>query len=54
MSVTGHQTSKEVQRYTRARDQKRLADVAMTMIGGTDQEQEMANPQTQLAKNGSK
>lgn len=54
MSVTGHQTSKEVQRYTRARDQKRLADAAMTMIGGTDQEQEMANLQTQLAKSGSK
>jgi integrase len=27
-SWTGHQTSKEVQRYTRARDQRRLADMA--------------------------
>ncbi|WP_461343724.1 tyrosine-type recombinase/integrase [Brevundimonas sp. GN22] len=54
MAVTGHQTSKEVQRYTRKRDQIRLADAAMARIGGTKTEQEMANLHTQLAKNGGK
>lgn len=39
MAWSGHQTAKEVQRYTRARDQKRLADRASK---GLNQEQEMA------------
>lgn len=34
MAITGHQTDKEVTRYTRAADQKRLADRAMKAIGG--------------------
>lgn len=47
MSWTGHQTTKEVQRYTRARNQKRLADSA---VGETEREPEMANPANRLAK----
>jgi integrase len=42
-SVTGHQTSKEVERYTKARDQKRLAKDAFALIGGTQGEQILAN-----------
>ncbi|MFC3705650.1 tyrosine recombinase XerC [Devosia honganensis] len=34
MAITGHQTDKEVTRYTKAADQKRLADRAMKAIGG--------------------
>lgn len=49
-AVTGHQTSKEVERYTKARDQKRLAQDAFAMIGGTQREQTLANPAGKLAK----
>lgn len=35
MAITGHQTDKEVTRYTKAADQKRLADRAMKAIGGS-------------------
>lgn len=34
MAITGHQTDKEVTRYTKAADQKKLADRAMKAIGG--------------------
>ena len=37
-AVTGQQTSKGVERYTKARDQKRLAQDAFAMIGGTQRE----------------
>lgn len=49
MAVTGHATTKEIQRYTRARDQRGLADDAMARIGGTQREQKMANPPDKLA-----
>lgn len=42
-SVTGHKTLKEVERYTRAADQARLAWAAMAKIGGTEKEQSEAN-----------
>jgi integrase len=47
MAWTGHQTTKEVQRYTRKRNQKGLADRAAQRTQG---EQEMANPENRLAK----
>lgn len=47
MSWTGHQTTKEILRYTRARDQKRLSDSA---VSGTETEQGLANPADRLAK----
>lgn len=34
MAITGHQTDKEVTRYTKAADQKLLADRAMKALGG--------------------
>lgn len=49
-AVTGHQTSKEVERYTKARDQRLLAQDAFAMIGGTQREQTLANPDGKLAK----
>nr|WP_312294499.1 tyrosine-type recombinase/integrase [Brevundimonas diminuta] len=49
-AVTGHQTSKEVERYTKARDQRLLATAAFAMIGGTQGEQNLANPDTKIAK----
>lgn len=52
-AVTGHQTSKEVERYTKARDQKRLAKDAFALIGGTQGEQILANPTEKLAKQAS-
>jgi len=54
MAVTGHQTAKEVQRYTRMRDQKRLADAAMAKVSGTEAEQELATRRNRVAKTGSK
>lgn len=45
MAITGHQTLKEVERYTRAAGQKALADAAMARIGSTDEEQPcLTNP----------
>jgi len=49
-AVTGHQTSKEVERYTKARDQRLLAQDAFAMIGGTQCEQTLANSAGKLAK----
>lgn len=49
-AVTGHQTSKEVERYTKARDQKRLAKGAFARIGGTQGEQNLVNSGGKLAK----
>lgn len=46
----GRQTSKEVERYTKARDQRLLATAAFAMIGGTQGEQNLANPNGKLAK----
>lgn len=51
-AVTGHKTSFEVQRYTKARDQLRLAQAAMAAIGGSNREQEMATQSDRLAKSG--
>lgn len=50
MAISGHQTSKEVRRYTAKRDQRRLADAALHLIGGTDGEQTLANFESRLAK----
>lgn len=50
MSVTGHKTAKEVQRYTAKRDQRRLAGAAMASISGTQSEQVLANPADKVAK----
>lgn len=47
MAWTGHQTAKEVQRYTRARSQRTLADRA---VSGTHGEQPLANSADRLAK----
>jgi len=54
MAVTGHATTKEVQRYTRARDQRGLADDAMAKVGGTQREQVLANRTDGLAKSSRK
>ncbi|MNT90286.1 hypothetical protein D3C72_2311610 [compost metagenome] len=50
--MTGHQTSKEVERYTKVRDQRLLAEAAFAMIGGTQREQTLANPAGKLANQG--
>lgn len=51
MAWTGHQTPKEVLRYTSKRNQKRLADMAVEPVEtGTDEEQTLANPESRLAK----
>ncbi len=49
-AVTGHATLKEVQRYTKAADQQRLAVAALEGIGETKREQDLANPAERLAK----
>lgn len=53
-SITGHRTSAEVQRYTKARDQVRLAEAAMASIDGPNREQDLANPADRLAKTSTK
>lgn len=54
MAVTGHKTTKEIQRYTQARDQRGLADDAMARIGGTQREHTLDNQSNRLAKSGGK
>ncbi|MBX9460492.1 MAG: hypothetical protein KL785_04660 [Brevundimonas sp.] len=49
-AVTGHQTGKEVERYTKPCDQRRLAEAAFALIGGTQRGQPLANPIGELAK----
>lgn len=43
MAITGHRTVSEVQRYTAASDQKRLAAQTATALAGTPREQTLAN-----------
>lgn len=50
MAWTGHKSSKEVQRYTQARNQSGLADASGARLSGTKPEQILANPMTRLAK----
>lgn len=50
MAWTGHKSSKEVQRYTQARNQSGLADSAVARTPGTKGEQILANQTTRLAK----
>lgn len=50
-AITGHATSKEVQRYTRKRNQRLLAADALAKIG-TESEQKLANLTTRLAISG--
>lgn len=54
MAWTGHRTSRQVQRYTRQRDQRALAEQALAKIVGTETEQDLANPAERFAKTGSK
>ena len=54
VAVTGHSTPKEVARYTKAADQKRMAGAAISKIGGTQSEQKLSNPEHRLDNSGSK
>ena len=49
-AVTGHATWNEVRRHTAVRDQRRLAASALGSIGGTEAEQDLANPDARQAK----
>ncbi len=49
-AMTGHQTLKEVARYTRAADQHRLASQAMAQVERAQRETRLANLQERLAK----
>jgi len=49
MAITGHKSLSEVQNYTKAAEQKRLARQAMAMLRA-DQEQKLSNPKIRLDK----
>ena len=53
MAMTGHKSLKEVTRYTRGANQKRLAAAAMEGLGGLKPEQPLATPSEKVA-NGSR
>jgi integrase len=58
-AITGHKSASEVARYTKARDQKRLAESAVSRLRkaravSTQGEQELSNLSTQLDKTASK
>lgn len=50
MAWTGHQSAKEVQRYTQTRNQAGLADSAVSRLNSTQGEQTLANPANRLVK----
>jgi integrase len=50
MAWTGHKNPKELQTYTRARNQSGLADSAVMRRIGTKPEQNLSNPTSRLAK----
>lgn len=54
MSITGHKSLKEVERYTRATDQKANAIVAMGKVRKTQREQKLSNHSEKLDKKGDK
>lgn len=54
MAITGHKSLKEVERYTRAVDQRANADVAMRKVQQTHREQNLSNPNEKLDKSGVK
>jgi integrase len=49
-AVTGHRSLSEVERYTRAASQVTMADAAIGAVTRPEHEQELANPEAQLAK----
>ena len=49
-SISGHQTLKEIARYTKAADQAMLAEAAIRAISGPEGEQKVANLDDELAK----
>ena len=51
---TGHETSKEVERYTRAADQARLDEQALELQLRAEREQNLVQPETRLDKKGAK
>jgi integrase len=51
-AITGHRTSKEVERYTRAADQARLAEQALDLQLRAEQEHKFVQPETRLDKTG--
>ena len=53
-AITGHKSLSEVERYTKAADQRRLARQAMTIQVGAEGEQKLSNPPSRLDKIGAK
>lgn len=53
-AVTGHKTLKEVERYTRAADQRFMAGQAMAKLESTEDERNLSNLRNRLDKTGSK
>jgi integrase len=53
-SHTGHKTHKEVERYTKAANQRRLNDQALAMQLRAEEEQRIAQPQNRLCKSDEK
>jgi integrase len=51
-AITGHRTTKEVERYTRAADQTRLAAAALQLQLRAEREQNPSQPETRLDKQG--
>lgn len=54
MAITGHKSLKEVERYTRAVDQRANADAAMLKVQQTQREQNLSNHKAKLDKAGAK
>lgn len=50
MSITGHQTLGEVERYTKAAEQKRLARAAIDRLSATGEHSGFPNPDTRVGK----
>jgi hypothetical protein len=54
MAITGHRSLSEVSRYTKAADQARLSEQAMSKMMRAEHEQQLPNPPTRLNKTSAK
>jgi hypothetical protein len=50
MAITGHRSVSEVSRYTKAADQARLSEQAMSKVMRAEREQHLSNLPTRLDK----
>lgn len=52
MAITGHQTLKEVERYVKSAEQRKLARAAMAKLAAGQKKNKIASPQPNIQQGG--